>query len=126
MRPPACGASPHGSFADPHPPSSRSTGRISVPSFAFDAVSARRLQQSLIDVLRRQPPGDIDVDVSGVTFLDAAGKPIKIDLVAALRRPRLHGKIADMAVVGVHASLPHARQAGDPAPTTCPPTSTCR
>jgi anti-sigma B factor antagonist len=38
-----------------------------------DAVSARRLQQSLIDVLRRLPPGDIDVDVSGVTFLDAAG-----------------------------------------------------
>ena len=38
-----------------------------------DADSARHLQQSLIDVLRRRPPCDISVDVSGVTFLDAAG-----------------------------------------------------
>ena len=38
----------------------------------IDAISARRLHQSLIDVLRRHPPGDIEVDVSGVT-LDPAG-----------------------------------------------------
>jgi anti-anti-sigma factor len=38
-----------------------------------DAVSARRLHQSLIDLLRRRCPGDIEVDVSGVTFLDSAG-----------------------------------------------------
>ena len=39
----------------------------------LDAVSARRLQQSLIDVLRRTSPGDLVVDLSGVTFLDSAG-----------------------------------------------------
>jgi anti-anti-sigma factor len=39
----------------------------------IDAVSARRLHQSLIDVLRRRCPRAIEVDVSGVTFLDAAG-----------------------------------------------------
>ena len=39
----------------------------------IDEISARHLQQSLIDVLRREQPRDIDVDVSGVTFLDAAG-----------------------------------------------------
>ena len=38
-----------------------------------DEISARHLQQCLIDVLRREPPRDIRVDVSGVTFLDAAG-----------------------------------------------------
>jgi anti-anti-sigma factor len=39
----------------------------------IDALSARHLQQSLIDVLRRRSPGDIEVDVSGVTSLGPAG-----------------------------------------------------
>jgi anti-sigma B factor antagonist len=39
----------------------------------IDEISARHLQQCLIDVLRRDPPRDLGVDVSGVTFLDAAG-----------------------------------------------------
>ena len=39
----------------------------------LDAVSAHRLQQSLIDVLRRTSPCDLVVDLSGVTFLDSAG-----------------------------------------------------
>jgi anti-anti-sigma factor len=38
----------------------------------LDAVSARRFQQSLIDVLRRTSPCDLVVDLSGVT-LDSAG-----------------------------------------------------
>jgi anti-anti-sigma factor len=39
----------------------------------LDAESARRLQQSLIDVLRRHDHGDLALDVSGLTLLDSAG-----------------------------------------------------
>jgi anti-anti-sigma factor len=44
-----------------------------VVSGDIDAVSARRLQQSVIDVLRRHPPAELSVDLAGVTFLDSAG-----------------------------------------------------
>lgn len=38
-----------------------------------DAAGARHLQQSLIDLLRRDPPGELTIDLGGITFLDDAG-----------------------------------------------------
>jgi anti-sigma B factor antagonist len=39
----------------------------------LDAVSAVRLHKTVVDVLRHQRPRSIEIDVSGVTFLDAGG-----------------------------------------------------
>lgn len=56
----------------------------------IDAVSARRLQQSLIDVLRRQSPCHIDVDLSAVTFLDSAGIEALLRCQADARQLECH------------------------------------
>jgi anti-anti-sigma factor len=39
----------------------------------LDGESAAPLQQAVTEILRRQRPDRIDVDVSGVTFLDTGG-----------------------------------------------------
>ena len=91
--------------ADPHPliEIRRADGdgplRLLV-SGPIDAAGARRLQQCLIDVLRRQPPGHLSVDVGAVTFMDSAG-------IEALLRCQ-----ADAEQVECHLSL------ANPAPTT--------
>jgi anti-anti-sigma factor len=38
-----------------------------------DAVSADRLQQAVVDVLRRRRPRGLEMDFHGVTFLDSVG-----------------------------------------------------
>jgi anti-sigma B factor antagonist len=38
-----------------------------------DAVSAGRLQEAVVDVLRDERPSCIEMDLHGVTFLDSAG-----------------------------------------------------
>jgi anti-anti-sigma factor len=44
-----------------------------VVSGEIDALTAAQLQKAVVDVLRHQRPAGIEMDLSGVTFLDSAG-----------------------------------------------------
>jgi anti-anti-sigma factor len=52
----------------------------------LDEISAQPLLQSMIDMLRRHLPGDLEVDVSGVTSLDPAGIAALLDCQADARQ----------------------------------------
>ena len=61
-----------------------------------DGVNAGRLQRAVIDVLRRQRPTCIDIDLRGVSFLDSTGIHVLVMCQADARQLGCRIKLTGM------------------------------